>query len=99
MQHQIKHYTDADLAAAIASPTVSDDVKSLLSREISERGWAIVDRAWSDDSSECAGCEYYLHEVYSDTGHEYNCLLIDGSVAPTCPQDCAAYDRIHGAME
>lgn len=53
--------------------------------------WDLVEEAFEDDAPECAECEFFFYQYWSDTGAETSCNLLDGDKGK--PWMCPAYDR------
>lgn len=57
-----------------------------------EKDWDIVAYAFESGAPECASCEYYFYEYYTDIGASSSCGL--GDYSGHDPRWCAAYDRL-----
>jgi hypothetical protein len=51
--------------------------------------WDLVSEAFDSDHDECASCEHYFYQYWSDTGVEVSCGLLDGDKGS--PVNCPAF--------
>jgi len=62
-----------------------------------EKDWDIVAYAFESGAPECASCEYYFYEYYTDIGASSSCGL--GDYSGHDPRWCAAYDRTEEELQ
>tara|TARA_R110000822_G_scaffold117607_1_gene249936 strand:+ start:109 stop:420 length:312 start_codon:yes stop_codon:yes gene_type:complete len=95
MKHTLKDLTDKDIEAALSSPNVTPNHKLDLTAEVLRRAaqadWDLVGDAFEDEAPECAECEFFFYQYWSDTGAETSCNLLEGDKGK--PWMCPAYDR------